>query len=112
LEVEGDHPPALVSQVPADHSWQGLKEVEHIPGLVVDGMPAIEVEEVESQVVEVELHTVQSAREHPIVEGEKAQTPPAVEQPVRHIVSHSEDKMFDLPPTVCHNYGRYDSDYS
>jgi hypothetical protein len=75
-------------------------------------MPSIEVEEVKLQVVEVGLHVVQSVRKHPVVQEEMAQTPPAVEQPVRHSVPHSEDKTIDLPSTMLHNYGKYDTDYS
>jgi hypothetical protein len=83
----------------------------HILELAVDRVPAIEAEVVIPLVVEAELHMVQSAEKHPFVQVEMAQTPPAVERSVRHIVPHSEGKTFDLPPMVRHSYGRYDTDY-
>ena len=88
MEVEQDHPPALVLQEPADHSWLREKEEEHNPGLAVDRMPAIGAGEVKPRAAE--LHVVQLVQKCWVVQVEMARTHLAAEQSVRHTGHHSE----------------------
>jgi len=112
LEVEVDPLPGLA---PADHNHQQhkamAKMVVHSPDPEEDRALVVE-EEVKPRVAGAELHKVQSVQKGSHVQVEMDQTLQASEQSAQRIGHHSVGNMFRLEPTMLHNYGRYDTDYS